>query len=122
MLITSLEQFGTDYKRFKYFLIHENFIQPIQHIIGITTHECRKNNEVSMTLKNRTATYILVEKTLRNFLEIRNVFDEILQYQNQILPNDPLTTLLQGELWKTIVSKYLNKTVMPLILYYDDFM
>ncbi|EZA56085.1 hypothetical protein X777_03734, partial [Ooceraea biroi] len=49
-----------DYKRFKYFLLHENFIQPLEYIIGTTTDECRKNNEVSMTLKNNTATYISV--------------------------------------------------------------
>lgn len=67
ILITSLEQFGTDYKRFKYFSTHENFIQPVQYIIGIITDECRKNNEVSMTLKNRTATYISVEKTKKFF-------------------------------------------------------
>lgn len=45
-----------------------------------------------MTLRNRTAAYISVEKTLKNFLVITNVFDEILQYQNQILPNDHYTS------------------------------
>jgi len=45
MLITSWEQFKTDYKRFKYFLIHENLIQPIEYAIGFTTDESRRNNE-----------------------------------------------------------------------------
>lgn len=121
MLITVLDNFATDYKRLKYFSSHENLIQPDEHIIGITTDQCRKNNKISIKLKNCTAIYISIEKTLKSFLQIPNVFDEILQYQNKILPNDPLTTILQGELWKKIVSKYFNKIVIPLILYFDDF-
>jgi len=36
-------------------------------------------------LKNRTAIYISVKKTLKCFLEIPNVLDEIVQYQNDIV-------------------------------------
>lgn len=72
MLITFLEQFGTYYKRFKYFSIHENFIQPVEHIIGIISDECRKNNKVSMILKKSDSyiayLYSCGKKTLKNFL------------------------------------------------------
>lgn len=62
MLTTIFKDFATDYKRFKYFISHENFIQPIEHIVGIITDECRKSNEISMVLKNRTAIYISIKK------------------------------------------------------------
>lgn len=121
MLITSLEKYSTDYKRFKYYSIHENFIQPVTYVIGINSDECRKNNEVSLVLKNRTGIYIPVGKTLKKFLKIPNVFDKIIQYQNRILLRDPLTSILQGSLWKKILLKYSNKTVIPLTFYFDDF-
>lgn len=120
-LKTMWNKFGTEHKRYKYFSTHENFIEPIQYTVGTSTDISRKNNEVSLVLKNRTAINVSVKKTLLSFLNIPNVFDEIIKYQNNILPNDPLFTILQGKLWKNIVSNYSNKTVMPLVLYYDDF-
>jgi len=75
MLITSWEQFKTDYKRFKYFSIHDNLIQSIEYVIGFTTNESKKNNEVSLKslLKNRTIIYISVKKTLKYFLKIPDI-------------------------------------------------
>lgn len=78
-LKTTLEQYGTDYKRLKYFAAHKSFITPLQYIIETTTDNSRKNNEVSLVLKNRTAIYISIKKTLQSFLHIPKVFDEILQ-------------------------------------------
>lgn len=121
MLKKIWEKFGTEHKRYKYFSTHKNFIEPIQYTVGTTTDNSRKNNEVSLVLKNRTAVHVSVKKTLLSFFSIPNVFDEIVKYQNNILPNDPLFTILQGKLWKNIVSNYSNKIVMPLVLYYDDF-
>lgn len=63
----------------------------------------------------------LWQKPLKKFLETPNIFDKIIQYQNTILPSDLLTSILQGSLWKKILLKYSNKTVISLIFYLDDF-
>jgi len=57
---------------------------------------------ISLILKNRTS----VKKTLKCFLEIPDVLDEIVQYQNDIVSSDLLTNILQDELWKEIILKY----------------
>lgn len=128
----SLNNVDTDYKRMKYFKNSNTFIDPIPIIIGTSQDTSKKDNQTSLILKQRTAIYIPVDKTLKLFLELPNVLEKILNHHNVTSTqksfikhsdsdNVIFKNFLDGSLWKNDLSKNKGKLVLPLIIYFDDF-
>lgn len=79
-----------------------------------------------MTLKNALAYHIPMTSTLKTFLELPHVFDNICNHQNKILTvskkENCLLSLINTSFWQTVIEKYPpNDIVFPLVLYFDDF-
>lgn len=65
--------FNTEYKRETFFKRSKYFIKPSQIIIGSSLDESRRQNRVSLTIKNRTCCYIPIQKQLQQFFKLPNV-------------------------------------------------
>lgn len=117
-------KFNTEYKRETFFEKSKYFIMPSQKIIGTATDESRRQNTVSLTIKNRTCCYVSIQKQLQMFFELPNVLQTILDYQKdlEIDNSGSYKNMVQGSLWKSITSETTsNKIIIPLVLYFDDF-
>lgn len=117
-----LSFFDTEYKRLQFFEKSTNFIKPDEHVIGTVSEESRKENRVSLNLKNRVCSYLPIKKQLQVFLEIPGVLASILDYQKTLENGDTsngIQNIIQGSLWKSL--KLEKKAVIPILLYFDDF-
>lgn len=117
----SFNVFDTEYKRFKYFKNTSNFLIPKKIFLGVSEDTRRKNDEVSMELKHRYSYYVPLGDTLKAFLELPNVYNDIMKYQrdlkNQFLLDKVYRNIIHGSVW---TSKP-DSNILPLILYCDDF-
>lgn len=115
--------FNTEYKRESFFENTKYFIRPSQIIIGTTTDESRRQNSVSLTIKDRTCSYVPIQNQLQTFFELPNVLQQILDYQKDLEINnaESYKNMIQGSLWKSIKSGTTSKIILPLIIYFDDF-
>lgn len=112
----------TEFRRITFYSSCETFIKPELYVIGQSPSNFKVNNDVLMNLKNNTSVIIPLRKTLKIFLELPKVFNKINNYIKHSDSNQSIiSSLLQCSLWKSIKNNYLNKIVLPLILYYDDF-
>lgn len=119
----TFHNFGTEYKRMKHFENAKTYIKPLQFTVGTVQDESRKNNQVSLCLKNRTCSYVPITEQLKCFLELPNVLAKIKKYQESNTKRseqDELKNICQGQLWKNIKLDAV-KTTLPLLIYFDDF-
>lgn len=64
-----------------------------------------------------------IKKIIKNFLELPYVFQRIVENQNQLLQDhDPniLSNVVDGSIWRQVIERYPNDTIIPLTLYQDD--
>lgn len=61
-----------------------------------------------------------MKMVLQKFLETSNVLSSILEHIKECKSNKAIMSNIQGELWQSIESQFVEKTVFPLILYFDD--
>jgi len=61
--------FNTEYKRESFFKNMKYFIKPSQIIIGASPDESRRQNKVSLTIKNRTC-YVPIQEQLQQFFKL----------------------------------------------------
>lgn len=70
------------------------------------------------------ATLLPLELQIRNFLQLPNVLETILDHQENLLNNQrehAFRNIVDGTLWREIVEEYPNEKVVPIFLYEDDF-
>ncbi|XP_030762279.1 uncharacterized protein LOC115887094 [Sitophilus oryzae] len=106
--------------RIKYLKNANFFIEPQPFYIGSILDNKKSGSTVNMTFKKCEGQIIPLRKILKHFLEIPGVLNTILEYQKSEENKDHLSSIFNGELWKSIKIKY-NKIVIPLLIYYDDF-
>jgi len=115
--------FESHYLRMKQFESCGSFIKPETYVIGTTLDEKNSGGEIVIVPTLVNGQFIPLRSVLKGFLELPNVLKTILNYM-KILENssDLLCNIIQGKLWKeTIAPKFLDKLVLPLILYFDDY-
>jgi len=118
------DNFNTEYKRESFFKNMKYFIKPSQIIIGASPDESRRQNKVSLTIKNRTCCYVPIQEQLQQFFKLPNVLQQILDYQEDLEINntESYKNMVQGSLWNSIkTTTTSDKIILPLILYFDDF-
>lgn len=122
------ESLNTEYKRVQYFEKCEKLIKPVEYNLGVLQEQKRnKNGEVILNLKNSFSYYIPMNKILKSFLEIPEVFRTIIDYQEKFLcdqnygKNGLMSNIIHGSLWKNRKNVCDKKHILPIILYFDDF-
>lgn len=69
-----------------------------------------------------TGRVIPLRHTLRCILEIPGFLTEMKKYVKELTNNSTkLSNFIQGDMWKTKLQKFGNKTVFPLFIYFDDY-
>lgn len=120
----SFTTINTEYKRIQFFTKTDYFIKPVQNIIGVSCDNEKKNGETILRLKDNISYYIPIGLSLKQFLELPDVFNTIINYQDQLLKNynydgsEPLYNIVNGSLWEKVCCK--TKQILPLILLYFD--
>lgn len=116
------EDVSSEYKRFKIFKTL-GYIEPQSYIIGSTFDPKYKDGQMSKENVPKCGQFIPMRRTLEQFLNLPNVLESILEYMKELYNNDEvLSNFIQGKIWKEkVLLHFVNKIVIPIILYYDDF-
>ncbi|XP_051173978.1 uncharacterized protein LOC127289825 [Leptopilina boulardi] len=114
--------FSTEYLRFKIYEEKYSFNPPQLLEIGQeSVYMTDDDQNVHVTKKSIYAAHVPLKKTLETFFSSPGVFNMVLQYINELYAEKKfISNVVQGELWN---KKYkdLNKIIIPLYLYFDDF-
>lgn len=114
------DSFSTEANRFS-ILKKNGYLEPEEKIIRSLFIEKIKENETILVPENAYATYIPLRHSLKCFLEIPGLFQQIISFMNKLSKETTIiSNVLLGELWK---RKYLNTTsdiLMPIYISYDD--
>lgn len=114
-LSNPFQEIHSEYSRIKTYTKQGTFIPPETYEIGqalAASPEC-----ITEVL---TAQFIPLRQTLKAFLEEPDVMKKILEFKESIKNSPFLLNFMNGEEWKRIEMS-VNKFILPLWLYNDDF-
>lgn len=123
LLQSSFENLGTDYKRMECFKKLHTYTKPIPKTIGVSEDTKSVHGNIEMTLKNRCSYMIPLRESLKSFLEVPNVLDVILNYEQGVCKDNlTLRNLANGNRWQDVSKDFDREAkTLPLTIYYDDF-
>lgn len=108
-------------KRFN-ILRGRGFIDVKQFFIGTTfKHVCEDDSDTAVP-ENMFGFYIPLKESLKIFLQIPGLFNQILSYRQKLSkPSQIITNILQARLCvQKYTTKFMNNNVLPLYIFYDD--
>lgn len=116
----------TEHKRFKFLEDNKYYIKPQAFFLGKRSiNKMNKSSGYSnMIIQKSEGQIIELRKTLKAFLELPNVFNDIVSYmknEESLCDENVRTSILQGNLWKELKLEFPNKIIIPLYLFCDDF-
>ena len=116
-----LDNVKTEPKRFQ-ILRTKGYIDPEEFMIGNTFGEDLVGNDLLIVPKKVYGTYVSLKKTMKLFLEIPGMFDQIMKYLQKLRQETHIiTNIVQGGLWLEQYSKkFFNELVLPFYISYDD--
>ncbi|KAB0790200.1 hypothetical protein PPYR_15466, partial [Photinus pyralis] len=122
---TMLAEFKSEYRCFKYFEECDSFIRP--EVFSVGEHPVLNNKSTTqhpvLALKKIEIQKIPLRRVLQKFLELPNVYNILQQYlqEEDSKPSSVLSNVFQGSLWQSMKTKFGNRTVFPLYMFFDDF-
>ena len=123
--VNILSNFDSEYKRQKFFERANGLIQPMQFIIGEIDDDKKVDGSTVKTKKQCFGYLVPMRETLKQFLELPNTFQTVINYMRtemtHCFDNKLYSSLFQGKSWIDISANFDGKIVIPLYLYYDDF-
>ncbi|KAK9736409.1 hypothetical protein QE152_g12506 [Popillia japonica] len=141
LLQEPFHMFETEHARFKYFQESGTFVKPESFVIDDEPILANTDNRIQFDNKKHMASFICPSLTLKAFLELPNVFQNITEYVNSltsktsisnivqtdlwknilITSKTSISNIVQTDLWKNILKHFPAKIVFPISLYFDDF-
>lgn len=113
---------STEYKRIKYFTELGTYIEPCEYIVGERLNETRKNNSFYLVPVHCTEQFIPIRSVLKNFFQMKNVLSDTLEYMNKCKHSKKiLLNFVQGSVWKDKEKYHESQTVLPIVLFFDDY-
>lgn len=115
------EPLSTEFKRSN-LLRRKGFFDPEDIIIGDSLTEKLVENNIKLVPDFLTGVTVPLRKSLKCFLEIPGIFNEIIKYTKQLsTESHVITNILQGDLWlKKYLIKFNQELVLPLFIFYDE--
>ncbi|KAJ8678885.1 hypothetical protein QAD02_017989 [Eretmocerus hayati] len=114
------KMFKTEYLTFKYLQKIGCLFLPTK----ITIQSCyafrKRKFRSRRVIRKRRMSVIQIDEVLKKFLELPGVFSAIEENVN-VSTADPSPSFFNGSYWKSISTKFVGKTVLPLVMYFDDF-
>ncbi|CAG9761272.1 unnamed protein product [Ceutorhynchus assimilis] len=115
----------TEHMRFKYFKNSETFLRPKSFYIGTRTtlSNISSTEALEVIIKNAEVKKICLKTKLKHFLELPNVYSNILLFiEKETATPEVLSSVYQGALWNKMKAKFGTRTVFPFSLFLiDDF-
>lgn len=116
----------TENMRLKVMKNNKHYIEPSPFFIGerLVIDTKNKSYEANMVVKKSEGQIIELHKIFKQFLELPNVFDDIISYtqeEESVCDENVCRSILQADLWKEVKLIFPNKIVFPLYHFYDDF-
>ncbi|XP_063541728.1 uncharacterized protein LOC134750483 [Cydia strobilella] len=122
LLQNSFKNLGTDYKRIECLKKLRTYTKPVPKTVGVSEDTKSVHGSVEMTLINRCSYMVPLRESLKSFLEVPNVLDDILNYEKAICKdNVTLRNLVNGNCWQDLRKQCKDENILPLTIYYDDF-
>ncbi|XP_031359195.1 uncharacterized protein LOC116182794 isoform X1 [Photinus pyralis] len=123
-ILCLFETTNSEHQRLKLLEKCESFIKPFPFTIGITTclNRIDTSEEATLSVREARGQKVCIRTVLKKFLELPNVLNKIdyfVQSQEEI--SSEIVSIFQGELWKSLKSRFINKKVFPIYIFFDDF-
>lgn len=123
--IPMLKEISSEYRRFEYLRKCNYFISPQSFLIGELLDNKKKAQKTILTVRKCEGQIVLMRETLKVLLELPGFYKQLLSVletnTSATYINKTYTSVCDGTIWTNIREHYVNKTVIPLFLYYDDF-
>ena len=107
----------------KYFSEKNAFVQPEKYSVGTANVQKTQKGQVIVQPTTLTGTFVPPSKSLKSFLELPGVLDQILSYMRDLeSESEIMENVVQGTLWRDeIKPKFGDKSVLPLTMSFDEF-
>lgn len=117
----SFSEFKTEHVTMKKLEKAGYFIPPMSIPITGKLKPRRKRGEKKLVVVNSTIEFIPLKPVLKKFLEEPNVFASITKFINSKQNKIQVSSMLEGEVWQSILQYFPNKLVLPLTIFFDDY-
>lgn len=123
-ILCLFENAHSEYQRLKLLENLESYIKPLPYTIGMETSLRRIDTpeEATLSVRQSRIQKVCIRTVLKKFLELPNVLskiDHFVQEQKEI--SSEISTIYQGELWKSLKPRFINIKVFPIYIFFDDF-
>lgn len=119
------QKFATEYQILKYLKEKKLYIQPCNFAIGTTDSiaQISTPNYPEICIKTISGRKISIKEILEFFLKLPNVFKEMEAFivSEENSDGGVYTSVFQGTLWKSVKKRFPGKSVLPILLFFDDF-
>ncbi|KAK3909843.1 Formamidopyrimidine-DNA glycosylase [Frankliniella fusca] len=117
------EHLQTEYLRKQYFEKSGYYAAPEVFELGKRLQQVKTANGMKWKWVSVTAVHVPLAPVLKNFLELPDALQCILDYMKQLQDQkDSISNFIQGKLWKEKLKKFSpTEIVLPLFVYFDDF-
>ena len=121
--INTFKDFNTEYRRFKIYKEDSIYTEPQEFRIGsISVTKFMNSTKLIQIPKVIHIPKIPVYHTLKTFLELPGVFEEMERYVFELSKDKTvLSNVIQGSLWQKKFPDYLENSIFPLFISFDDF-
>jgi hypothetical protein len=113
--------YKTEHRRTKYLKKLNLLIPPNAYLIGNHLHSVTKKNITTIKTSVLEGQHISIYNTFKLLFEIPDVLQQAKNYVYGTRDNTQYKDFIDGALWKKLKQPFLNKTVFPLIMFFDDF-
>jgi len=118
----SFNYVDTEYKRLQYFKSLGQYIPPRSFVIGQRTIEKRINGNIILEPALVFGQIVEIRQVLSLLFQRPNFLHLMKSHYNELMSNNIVcSNFVQGQLWKSQVSYFGNKTVFPIFIYFDDY-
>ena len=115
------KKINTEYKLIKALKSYNVYSDPIMEEINVTVENIRVGDQLQTIENHLTIAVPNVVFKLKLFLELPGIYQIITNYQKHLSEKNTITNIINGKLWKSITAGHKEKTMIPVLLFYDDF-
>jgi len=120
VLVNPFAKLDTKFLRMKYLEENNLYVKPKSVVVGYTKEKKIETGIERLLMVPIEGHLISLKTNLKSFFELPGVLDIALNYLKNSMKSNLLSSYLNGSSWKYIYSKFPDKIVFPLFLYYDD--
>lgn len=120
--LEQLKRIRSDHNNLKDFEKMGSLILPESYLLGERSEFKNVNGKQVQKYVPVVAQFISARKVLKKFFEMPHMLDNTLDYIKSVnSKHNIMMNFIQGKFWKEKSASYINKTVFPLFMFFDDY-